>query len=185
MSFLWFPHGHHVVSSWTPHGFKCGHHMVSRWTPYNFHVDTTWFPQGHYTSTDGNNIISIVRYYKMETTSFPHYFYGWKQCCFQVKITWFPCLVLTVAWNLPGNYKYCGLPFVSMSFPWFTYGNHVVPNVDTMWFLVWTAYSFHMDIMWCLGNHMETSTKNSSAWRQLASLFYLKFLLICYIHYLE
>ena len=30
---MWFLCVHHVVSRWTPHGFKCRHHMVSTWTP--------------------------------------------------------------------------------------------------------------------------------------------------------
>ena len=111
--------GNDVDFMWKPSGFHSlpGNFVVSLLFPYHFHgfhMDTMWLRGEHYMvstrtppnfcgfhmiSTDGNDVISIVRYHKMETTSFPHHFYGWKQCGFQVETTWFPCPCLNCGLN--------------------------------------------------------------------------------------
>ena len=91
MDIMWFPGQHHMVSNVDTMWFSSGHYVISMLIPHGFHVDTTsllWFPHDY---SDGN-VISMVRHHKMEIASFPHHFYGWKQCRFHLETTWFPCV---------------------------------------------------------------------------------------------
>ena len=113
----------------------------------------------------------------------------WTLHNFHVKPTLFPCVSMHTTW-LP-----CGYYVVSMCTPcgfkvdtiWFPGGHNVVSRWTTQGFKsgyymvstghhrvsTWMPCGVHMDTMCCWGNHMETSTKNSTAWSQLASLFFV------------
>ena len=119
------------------------------WKPHCFHVDTTWFPHGHH-------VVST-------------------------HTTWLPCGYYVVSMCTP-----CGFQVDTI---WFRGGHNVVSRWTTHGFKsgyyvvstghhmlsTWMPCGVHMDTKCCWGNHMETSTKNSSAWSQLASLLGILF----------
>ena len=114
------------------------------WPPHCFHVATTWFPHRHH-------VVS------MHTTWLPCGYYVVSMCTpcgFKVDTIWFPGWHNVVSrWTTQGFKS--GYYVVST-------GHHRVST--------WMPCGVHMDTICCWGNHMETSTKNSSAWSQLASL---------------
>ena len=115
------------------------------WKPHCFHVDITWFLHGHH-------VVS------MHTTWLPCGYYVVSMCTpcgFQVDTIWFLGGHNVVSrWTTHGFQS--GYYVVST-------GHHMVS--------IWMPCGVHMNTKCCWGNHMETSTKNSSAWSQLASLF--------------
>ena len=118
------------------------------WKPHCFHVATTWFPHGHHVVSKQTTWLSCGYYVVSMCTP----------CGFKVDTIWFPGWHNVVSrWTTQGFKS--GYYVVST-------GHHRVST--------WMPCGVHMDTMCCWGNHMETSTKNSSAWSQLASL--LKYL---------
>ena len=124
------------------------------WKPHCFHVDTTWFPHRHH-------VVS------MHTTWLPCGYYVVSMCTpcgFKVETIWFPGGHNVVSrWTTQGFKS--GYYVVST-------GHHRVST--------WMPCGVHMDTMCCWGNHMETSTKHSSTWSQLASLLLIMQLFIQY-----
>ena len=135
---------------WTLHDFHvkttllpCRHYMVFTWTPCGFY--------GHHMLPHGHHVVSI------HTTWLPCGYYVVSMCTpcgFKVDTIWFPGWHnVTSRWTTQGFKS--GYYVVST-------GHHRVST--------WMPCGVHMDTMCCWGNHMETSTKNSSAWSQRASL---------------
>ena len=96
--------------------------------------------------------------------------------------TWLPCGYYVVSMCTP-----CGFQVDTIWFPgghnvvsrWTTHGfksGYYVVSTGHHVVSTWIPCGVHMDTKCCWGNHMETSTKNSSAWSQLASLLiFMKF----------
>ena len=52
---MWTPCGFHIDTTW----FPCGHYLVSMWMSHSFHIDTIWFPHGHMdTMQCGHHMVS-------------------------------------------------------------------------------------------------------------------------------
>ena len=140
---------------WIPCGFQVDNTWIQMWTLHNFHVKTTLFPCEHHTVSTWT-----------PCSFYAHYIVTmWILCGFHVHTMWFPGgHHLVSRWTTHG----------------FKSGYYVVSTGHHMVF-TWMPCGVHMDTMCCWGNHMETSTKNSSAWSQLASLFKLQWTyLVCH-----
>ena len=162
---MWSPHDSHVDTMWLPHG----NHMASMWTPCGFQVDTTWFQMwtshGFHMETTffwhGQQMVSTwtpCGFY-VDTAWLPcahHVLLRWTPHGFHVDIMWFPCEQYLISRCTPDCFK-CGHHMVSM----------------------WTLHGFHMDTMWFLcGHNIPQKTKNSSAWSQLAFLFFCEYFIV-------
>ena len=93
----------------------------------------------------GNDVLSMVKHYKMETMSFPHHFHGWKWCQFHG--LWLEISLETTTFVVP-----CCFHVISMVSTWTSGQHHMVSNVDTMWFSnghhvisMLTSHGFHVD----------------------------------------
>ena len=128
-----------MVSIWTLHHFDISIYANHVETTFPWQDTTRWKQHHfHFISMGRNNVISRWK---------PHGFHVLPQLWLKISLETTNFMV----------------SLLFLSFPWFPYGHHVISNLDTLWFQMLTPYGFHMDTMWCSGNHMKTNTRNSTA----------------------